>query len=53
MLLNTAKSAWRDSDKKVLQYILDDETRAFFTLNKDFFYEDMDIFIDNSTKSQQ
>ena len=53
MLLNTAKAAWRNTNKKNLQYILDDETRAFFSLNDDFFYEDMDVFVDDSTKNQQ
>ena len=53
MLLNTAKFAWKDSDKRCIHYVLDDATRAFLTLNDDFFYEDMDIFLDDSTKNQQ
>ncbi len=53
MLLNTAKFAWKDSDKRCVHYVLDDATRAFLTLNDDFFYEDMDIFLDDSTKNQQ
>lgn len=53
MLLNTSKAAWKDSDKKHLHYILDDATRAFLTLSDDFFYEDMDVFVDDSTKNQQ
>lgn len=52
MLLNTAKYAWKDS-KTCLQYILDDATRAFLTLSDDFFYEDFDIFVEDSTKNQQ
>ena len=52
MLLNTSKAAWKDS-KKYLNYILDDATRAFVQLSDNFFYEDMDIFIDDSTKNQQ
>ena len=53
MLLNTAKFAWKDSDKRCIHYVLDDATRAFLTLTDDFFYEDMDIFLDDSTKNQQ
>lgn len=53
MLLNTAKFAWKDSDKRCVHYVLDDATRAFLTLTDDFFYEDMDIFLDDSTKNQQ
>lgn len=52
MLLNTSKAAWKDS-KRYLNYILDDATRAFVQLSDNFFYEDMDIFIDDSTKNQQ
>lgn len=52
MLLNTSKAAWKDS-KRYLNYILDDATRAFVQLSDNFFYEDMDIFVDDSTKNQQ
>ena len=52
MLLNTSKAAWKDS-KKYLNYILDNATRAFVQLSDNFFYEDMDIFVDDSTKNQQ
>lgn len=52
MLLNTSKVAWKDN-KRSLHYILDDATRAFITLSDDFFYEDMDIYIDDTTKNQQ
>lgn len=52
MLLNTSKAAWKDN-KRYLNYILDDATRAFVQLSDDFFYEDMDIFVDDSTKNQQ
>lgn len=53
MLLNTSKAAWKDSGKMHLHYILDDATRAYLTLSEDFFYEDMDVFVDDSTKNQQ
>lgn len=52
MLLNTSKAAWKDS-KRYLNYILDDATRAFVQLSDNFFYEDMDVFVDDSTKNQQ
>lgn len=52
MLLNTSKAAWKDS-KRYLNYVLDDATRAFVQLSDNFFYEDMDIFVDDSTKNQQ
>lgn len=52
MLLNTSKAAWKDS-KRYLNHILDDATRAFVQLSDNFFYEDMDIFVDDSTKNQQ
>lgn len=52
MLLDTSKVAWKDN-KRCLHYILDDATRAFISLSDDFFYEDMDVFIDDTTKNQQ
>lgn len=52
MLLDTSKAAWK-GNKSCLHYILDDATRAFISLSDDFFYEDMDIFVDDTTKNQQ
>jgi hypothetical protein len=52
MLLDTAKFAWKDN-KTCIQYILDDATRAFLTLSDNFFYEDYDIFVEDTTKNQQ
>lgn len=52
MLLDTAKHAWKDN-KTSIQYVLDDATRAFLTLSDDFFYEDMNIFVEDTTKNQQ
>lgn len=52
MLLDTAKHAWK-GNKTSIQYVLDDATRAFLTLSDDFFYEDMDIFVEDTTKNQQ
>ena len=53
MLLNAAKVAWRDGNKTHLNYMLDDATRAFLQLTDDFFYEDFDIFVSDSTKDEQ
>lgn len=52
MLLDTAREAWR-GNKQYLHYILDDTTRAFLKLSDQFFYEDLDVFVDDSTKAQQ
>lgn len=52
MLLDTAKYAWKDN-KTCIQYVLDDTTRTFLTLSDDFFYEDYDIFVEDTTKNQQ
>lgn len=52
MLLNTAKYAWKDN-KVNINYVLDDATRAFLTLSDDFSYEDMDVFVEDTTKNQQ
>ena len=52
MLLDTSKAAWK-GNKRYLHYVLDDATRAYITLSDEYFYEDMDIFLDDSTKNQQ
>lgn len=52
MLLDTAKAAWKDN-KTCLNYVLDDATRAFLTLSEDFFYSDLDVFVEDSTKNRQ
>lgn len=52
MLLDTTKHAWKDN-RTSIQYVLDDATRAFLTLSDDFFYEDMDVFVEDTTKNQQ
>lgn len=53
MLLNTAKAAWKDSDKQYLNYIFDDTTRAFISVADNFANEDFDIFVTDSTKETQ
>ena len=52
MLLDTAKYAWKDT-KTCISYVLDDATITFLTLSDDFFYEDYDIFVEDTTKNQQ
>jgi len=49
-LLNVAKYAWAESDKKKLSFILDDFSRTFLELNDDFLYSDYDVFVSDSTK---
>jgi len=53
MLLNTAKECWRDSARQNIQYVMNDSTRVFMKLADDFFYEEMDIFVSDSTKDLQ
>jgi len=53
ILLNTAKEAWRGSGRKNIQYVFNDSTRTFMNLSENFFYEDYDIFVSDSTKDQQ
>ena len=50
MLLNTAKGAWEDTGKKKLSYIFDNGERAFLDIDKKFFYEDMDVFVSDTSK---
>jgi len=53
MLLNTAKEAWRTSNRKNIQYVMSDSTRTFMKLAENFFYEDYDIFVSDSSKDLQ
>lgn len=50
MLLNTAKGAWENTGKQKLSYVFDNGERAFLDLAKKFYYEDMDVFVSDSTK---
>ena len=50
MLLNTAKGAWEDTGKKKLQYIFDNGERAFLDITPKFYYEDMDVFVSDTSK---
>ena len=53
MLLNIAKHAWKNSDKKKLHFIFDDMSRVFMDISEDFLYSDIDIFLSDSTKEDQ
>ena len=50
MLLDTAKGAWEGSDKKKLSYVFDNGERAFINISQKFYYEDMDVFVSDSSK---
>ena len=50
MLLNTAKGAWAQSGKKKLSYVFDNGERAYLDISKDFYYEDMDVFVSDTSK---
>lgn len=50
MLLNTAKGAWQATGKDKLQYIFDNGERAFLDVTQKFYYEDMDVFVSDTSK---
>lgn len=50
MLLNTAKGAWQETGKTKLQYIFDNGERAFLDIADKFYYEDMDVFVSDTSK---
>ncbi len=50
MLLNTAKGAWQETGKDKLQYIFDNGERAFIDITNKFYYEDMDVFVSDTSK---
>ena len=53
MLLNTAKGAWEESGKQKLQYVFDNGERAFLDISKKFYYEDMDVFVSDTSKDME
>lgn len=53
MLLNTAKGAWEDTGKQKLQYIFDNGERAFLDITPKFYYEDMDVFVSDTSKDME
>jgi hypothetical protein len=50
MLLDTAKYAWGNSNKKTLHFVLPDMSRVFSEITQDFLNADLDIFVIDSTK---
>lgn len=50
MLLNTAKGVWADTGKTKLQYMFDNGERAFLDITPKFYYEDMDVFVSDTSK---
>jgi len=50
MLLNTAKGAWAETGKQKLSYIFDNGERAFINIASRFYYEDMDVFVSDTSK---
>lgn len=50
MLLNTAKGAWEETGKKKLSYVFDNGERAFLDIADKFYYEDMDVFVSDTSK---
>ena len=50
MLLNTAKGAWEGTGKQKLSYVFDNGERAFLDIAKKFYYEDVDVFVSDTSK---
>ena len=50
MLINVAKGAWEETGKKKLSYIFDSGERAVIDINEKFYYEDVDIFVSDTSK---
>ena len=53
MLLDTAKGAWQQTGKKKLSYIFDNGERAYIDIQDKFFYEDMDVFVTDTSKDME
>lgn len=53
MLLNTAKGVWAQSGKNKLQYVFDNGERAFINMSDKFYYEDMDVFVSDTSKDME
>lgn len=53
MLLNTAKGAWQQTGKKKLNYIFDNGERAYLDISDKFYYEDMDVFVTDTSKDME
>lgn len=50
MLLNTAKGVWEETGKQKLNYVFDNGERTFLDIDPKFYYEDMDVFVSDTSK---
>lgn len=50
MLLNTAQGAWKQTGKTKLSYVFDNGERAYIDMQDKFYYEDMDVFVSDTSK---
>ena len=53
MLLNTAQGAWQQTGKQKLSYIFDNGERAYLDITDKFYYEDMDVFVSDTSKDME
>lgn len=53
MLLDTAKGAWAQTGKKKLSYVFDNGERAYLDIADKFYYEDMDVFVSDTSKDME
>ena len=53
MLLNTAQGAWQQTGKQKLSYIFDNGERAYLDIQDKFYYEDMDVFVSDTSKDME
>ena len=53
MLLNTTKGAWAQTGKQKLSYIFDNGERAYIDIADKFYYEDMDVFVSDTSKDME
>ena len=53
MLLNTAKGAWAQTGKNKLSYVFDNGERAYLDISDKFYYEDMDVFVSDTSKDME
>ena len=50
MLLDTAKGVWQETGKSKLSYVFDNGERAFIDIVDKFYYEDVDVFVSDTSK---
>jgi hypothetical protein len=50
ILLDISRYAWKRSNRKKINYILEGPERVFIDINDDFLYSDFDIFVSDSTR---